>query len=98
MASIEVTAAITDPSASLVDGTTYLVQNKATNDWLRVYEGAAFDAATNANDGVLLAPLHHPGAAPNSLRLTYDAALAVRLNFIGRDGFAKGFVEFVEAG
>ena len=98
MASISITSTPTDPSSSLTDGTTYVVQNKSTNDWLRVYEGATFDAATNEKDGILLAPLHHPGAASNSLRLTYNASLATRLNFIGRDGFAHGDVEFVEAG
>ena len=98
MASIEVTSTPMDPSANLVADTTYLVQNKSTNDWLRVYEGAAFDADTNKNDGVLLAPLHNGGAAPNSLRLTYDSALEVRMNFIGRDGFAHGLVEIIGAG
>ena len=98
MASIAITNTPYDPSGDLVADTTYLVQNKSTNDWLRVYEGATFVEATNVNDGVLLAPLYHPGAAPNSLRLTYDAALEVRLNFIGRDGFAQGFVEIVAAG
>ena len=67
MASIEVTSTPMDPSANLVADSTYLVQNKSTNDWLRVYEGAAFDADhKQANDGVLLSPLHHSGAQPRT--------------------------------
>ena len=92
MASLSVTEEWSDPSASLTADQVYTVQNKSAA-WVQFFEGAAFDAATNANDGVLLAPIAHTGGAPNHMRWTYDSGNQVRMRRSGAlDDMAR--VEF----
>ena len=94
MAAIAVTNAWLDPSASLVADQVYIVQNR-TPDIVRFFEGAAFDAVANANDGVELLPLGAHGAGPNHMRWTYISTNEVRLRMVGPT--KSGVVEFALA-
>lgn len=96
MASIQVTKAWSDPSSSLTTGTTYVVQNK-TSGVVQFYEGAAFNAATNDRDGVVLVPLHDGGSGANSMRWEYDATRQVRMRLSGGIDSVTNFVEFALA-
>ena len=66
MASVVVTTAWSDPTGSLTDGESYIVQNKSSGV-VQFFEGATFDASTNDADGVLLVPLHNSESDPISL-------------------------------
>ena len=97
MASLPVTSAWSDQSASLITGTTYVVQNKSSGV-LQFYDGATFDAATNDRDGVLLVPTHDGGAGPNSMRWTFDSTRQVRMRVSGAiGGGTADLVEFALA-
>ena len=96
MASLTVTSAWSDPSASLTADQVYIVQNKS-GGWLRFFEGTTFSATTNANDGVTLAPVHHKGAVPNHMRWTYDSASMVRLKLDSAISGETARVEFALA-
>ena len=60
------------------------------------FEADTFDATTNADDGLVLAPLGHVGQAPNHMKWTFDASKAVRLK-LDSDGGPASLVEFTEA-
>ena len=94
MAAIAVTNEWSDPSATLTADQGYIVQNR-TADFVRFFEGATFDAATNVNDGVMLAPLGAHGAGPNHMRWTYISTNEVRLRMAGPN--KSGVVEFALA-
>ena len=97
MASIVVTTAWSDPSASLTADQAYVIQNKATGV-VQFFEGATFDAATNANDGVLLVSMNDGGSGPNHMRWSYDSGNQVRIRLQG-GGIAtvSNLVEFALA-
>ena len=67
MASVTITESWTDPTGALTDGSSYVVQNKATGV-IQFFEGAAFDATMNDGDGVLLVPLHDGGSGNSDMR------------------------------
>ena len=97
MASVTVSAAWSDPSASLTADQTYIVQNKSTQV-VQFFEGATFNAGTNDGDGVLLVPMYNGGAGANAMRWTYTSANQVRLRLTAA-GFGGGdAVEFALAG
>ena len=93
MASIAVTNAWSDPTGALTDGQVYSVQNRATGP-VYFFEGPTFDATTNANDGLLLTPLHDGGSGPNHMRWTYSSANQVRLRMDGGIAGTTNVVEF----
>ena len=96
MASIVVTAAWTDPSGSLTNGSSYIVQNKSSGV-LQFFEGATFDASTNDGDGVLLVPLHDGGSGNSDMRWTYDSGNQVRMRVSGAIPDTPNAVEFAPA-
>ena len=93
MASLTVTSAWSDPSASLTADQVYIVQNKS-GGWLRFFDEASFDPDTNAHDGVALAPLNHKGSAPNHIRWKYIATNQVRLKLDSEISGETARVEF----
>ena len=93
MASVAVTESWTDPTASLTDGSSYIVQNKSSGI-LQFYEGSTFSAAANGGDGVLLVPMFHGGAGANNMRWTFDSANAVRMRLQG--GSIEGASNVIE--
>ena len=99
MASLPVTTAWSDPSGSLTADQVYIVQNKSTQP-VQFFEGAAFDATTNANDGVVLVALSDGGAGANSMRWTYDSSREVRVKMqsLPYGGSAANLIEFALAG
>ena len=66
MASVLVTTAWSDPTGSLTDGSSYIVQNKSSGV-VQFFEGATFDASTNDGDGVLLVPIHDNGSPATAI-------------------------------
>lgn len=96
MASVEVTAAWTDPSATLATGTTCVVQNKSSGV-LQFFEGATFSETANDRDGVMLVTLHDGGAGPNSMRWQFDSTREVRMRVSGAIGGPGDLVEFFPA-
>ena len=96
MASIQVTAAWSDPSSSLTTGTTYVVQNKASGP-VQFYEGVTFSAAANDRDGVILVALSDGGAGSSSMRWQFDSARQVRMRVSGAIGGDGDLVEFALA-
>ena len=96
MASIAVTDAWSDPTSGLTTGSSYIVQNKSSGV-VQFFEGATFDATTNANDGILLVPLHDGGSGHSDLRWTYDSGNAIRIRVSGAIPGATGSVEFAPA-
>lgn len=93
MASLTVTTAWSDPSASLTADQIYIVQNKSCG-WMRFFDGASFDPDANARDGLVLAPLSHKGSAPNHIRWKYTAANSVRLKLDSEIPGETACVEF----
>ena len=98
MASIAVTTAWSDPSANLPADQTYIVQNRATQA-IQFFEGATFDATTNANDGVILVPLSDGGSGANSMHWSYDSTNMVRVRMVAAPvgGSAANLLEFALA-
>ena len=96
MASILVTSAWSDPSASLTADQSYIVQNKSSGT-LQFFEGATFDASTNDGDGVILVPLHDGGSGNSDMRWTYSSSNQVRLRVSGAIPGAINAVEFAPA-
>ena len=82
MASLAVTTEWSDPSASLTADQAYIVQNKSTGV-VQFFEGATFDATTNADDGILLVPMNDGGSGPNHMRWSYDSGNMVRMRLQG---------------
>ena len=96
MASIAITDAWSDPSASLTADQVYIVQNKSTQA-VQFFEGAAFDAGTNANDGIIIVPLSDGGSGASSLRWTYDSTNEVRMKLMSKGFGGQDRVEFALA-
>ena len=98
MASVAITDAWSDPTAGLTADQTYIVQNKSTGV-VQFFEGATFDASTNANDGVLLAPMYDGGSAANSMRWSYNSSNQVRMKMTASafGGPSVNLVEFAAA-
>ena len=96
MASIAVTAAWSDPTASLTADQAYIVQNKSSGV-VQFFEGATFDATTNANDGILLVPLHDGGSGNSDMRWTFDPTSMVRMRMSGGIPNTTNVVEFAPA-
>ena len=96
MASLPVTTAWSDPSASLTDGDSYVVQNKSSGT-LQFYEGGTFDAAANDGDGVILVALHDGGSGNSDMRWTYSSANQVRMRISGGFLGATNTIEFAPA-
>ena len=97
MASIAVTDAWSDPSASLTADQTYIVQNKSTQA-LQFFEGATFDAAANDGDGLILTTLYDGGAGTSQMRWTYASGNQVRLRMTAAGFGGNDAVEFALAG
>ena len=94
MASLAVTTEWSDPSGSLTADQVYLVQNKSSGV-VQFYEGPAFDASTNENDGVLLSAAYDGGAGPNAMRWSYDSTREVRIRMQGGGiADASNLIEF----
>ena len=96
MASLPVTSAWSDPSASLTADQVYIIQNKTTTV-VQFFEGTTFNATTNDLDGILLAPMNDGGAGANSMRWSYDSAHQVRLRLAGAPFGGVNRVEFALA-
>lgn len=96
MASIAVSQAWLDPSASLTADQVYIVQNKSTGI-LQFYEGVTFDATTNENDGILLVPMHDGGSGASDMRWSYDSGNQVRMRMSGGIAGTTNSVEFAPA-
>ena len=96
MASVLVTTAWSDPTGSLTGGSSYIVQNKSTGV-VQFFEGAAFDAATNDGDGVLLVPMHDNGSGNSDMRWTYTSSNEVRIRLAGGINSVTNAVEFAPA-
>ena len=96
MASLAVTTAWSDPSASLTADQVYIVQNKSSGV-LQFFEGATFDAATNDGDGVLLVPLHDGGSGNSDMRWSYSSSNQVRMRVSGAIPGTVNAVEFALA-
>ena len=96
MSSLPITTAWSDPSASLTADQVYIVQNKSTQA-LQFFEGTAFDATTNANDGITIVPLSDGGSGVSSIRWTYDSARQVRMKLLAPGFGGQDFVEFALA-
>ena len=96
MASVAVTSAWSDPSASLTDGSSYIVQNKSSGV-IQFFEGATFDASTNDGDGVLLVPLHDGGSGNSDMRWTYSSSNQVRVRVQAAIPDTPNTVEFAPA-
>ena len=96
MASIAVTSAWSDPSGSLTDGSSYIVQNKSSGV-VQFFEGATFDAAANDGDGIILVPLHDGGSGNSDMRWTYSSSNQVRMRVLAAIPGATNAVEFAPA-
>lgn len=96
MASITVTTAWSDPSGSLTDGDSYIVQNKSSGV-VQFFEGATFDASTNDGDGILLVALHDGGSGNSDLRWRYDSSNEVRVRVQGAIPDTPNTIEFAPA-
>ena len=96
MASISITTAWSDPTGSLTAGQAYIVQNKSTGV-VQFFEGAAFNAATNDGDGILLMPLHNGGSGASDMRWQYDSTRQVRVRLSGGIDSVTNAVEFAPA-
>ena len=96
MASVPVSTAWSDPSGSLTDGNSYVVQNKSSGI-LQFFEGSSFDASMNDGDGILLVALHDGGSGASDMRWTYTASNAVRVRISGGFPGATNTIEFAPA-
>ena len=96
MASVAVTTAWSDPTGSLTDGDSYIIQNKSSGV-VTFFEGATFDAVTNDGDGVILVPLHDGGSGNSDMRWTYTASNEVRIRLSGGIDSVTNAVEFAPA-
>ena len=96
MASLVITNAWLDPSASLTADQIYIIQNKTTSP-IQFFEGTAFDAATNANDGVIIVPLSDGGSGPNSIRWEFDSAHQIRVRMVNAGYGGANYIEFALA-
>ena len=96
MASVAVTDAWSDPSASLTADQAYIVQNKSSGV-VQFFEGATFDAAANDGDGVLLVPLHDGGSGVSNMRWSYSSTNQVRMRMSGGIPGGVNTIEFAEA-
>ena len=96
MASIAVTDAWSDPTSSLTDGSSYIVQNKSSGV-LQFYEGSTFNATVNNGDGVLLVPMFNGGSGNSDMRWTYTASNAVRMRVSGAIPGTPNTIEFAPA-
>ena len=96
MASLEVTEAWSDPSASLTDGSSYVVQNKGSGI-LQFFEGSTFTASTNDTDGILLVPMHDGGSGNSDMRWTYDSSNEVRIRMVAGMPKTTNLIEFAPA-
>ena len=96
MASVTITESWTDPTASLTDGSTYVVQNK-TSGVVQFYEGGGFDPTTNDGDGILLVSLHDGGSGNSDMLWKFDASNAVRMRVLAAIPNTTNAVEFAEA-
>ena len=96
MASIAVTSAWSDPSVGLTADQVYIVQNKATQA-VQFFEGATFDATTNANDGIVIVPLSDGGSGSSSIRWSYDSGNQVRMKLLSSGFGGQDRVEFALA-
>ena len=96
MASVVVTREWSDPTGSLTDGASFVVQNKSTGV-VTFFEGSSFDASTNDGDGLLLVPLHDNGSGNSDMRWTYTAANEVRVRLSGGIDGVTNVIEFAPA-
>ena len=96
MASVEISNVWSDPTSGLTTGNTYVVQNKSTQA-VQFYEGAAFSAATNDGDGVILVPTNSTGSGPNHMRWSYDSARQVRVRMLAAPFGDGNTLEFAPA-
>ena len=96
MASIAVTTAWSDPTGSLTDGSSYVVQNK-TSGTVQFFEGSSFDPTTNDGDGILLVALHDGGSGASDMRWEYSSANMVRVRMSGGIPGATNAIEFAPA-
>ena len=96
MASVVVTTAWSDPTGSLTDGSSYIVQNKSSGV-VQFFEGATFDASTNDGDGVLLVPIHDNGSGNSDMRWAYTSSNEVRIRLAGGIDSVTNTVEFALA-
>ena len=96
MASIAVTTEWSDPTGSLTADQAYIVQNKATGV-VQFFEGATFDATTNAADGILIVPLHDGGSGSSHMRWSYDSSNMVRVRLAGGIPGVVNTIEFSPA-
>ena len=77
MAAFTLTSALTDPSASLTDGTKYVVQNQSGGPIGFAVAAAAF--AVVPDDALVLGPVGPNTNMPSHLEYTYAATDHVRV-------------------